>query len=351
MHRVKLSWPERARLMYQRSILIRLMSWCMVVLFAGSFVLYLAEHDEPGTEYGSYFQTIENIVILFTSGFDAGKPQSFIGKGIAFLILGCGICFLGLFTGEIAAFLVERRMKGSQGMKPVKFSNHIIITRWSKDTEAIIDELMSEEIKERRNIVVIDRELHELPIDNPYVEFIKGDPTESAVLERAGVLRANTAIILADASSKDYNIEDSRNILVCLAVESLNKNVYTVVQILNPENQKHLERANCDEIICTTEVSTRLVVQSSLNHGLSKFFGDVLSFGEGSEIYRIRLAKRYVRKEYFELGAELMMKHRISLLALQQGAEMYINPEKSIQVKEGDHAFVLSPDHPKVLED
>jgi voltage-gated potassium channel len=242
-------------------------------------------------------------------------------------------------------------MKGSQGMKPVKFQNHIIITRWSKDTEAIIDELMSDEIKERRNIVVIDREIHELPIDNPYVEFIKGDPTEETVLERAGVMKANTAIVLADSSSKDYNVEDSRNILICLAIESMNKGVYSVVQILNPENQKHLERANCDEIICTTEVSTRLVVQSSLNHGLSKFFGDVLSFGEGSEIYRTKLAKRYVGKEYFELGAELMSKHRISLLALQHEGEMHINPEKSVQVKEGDHVFVLAPDHPKVLED
>ncbi len=349
MRAVTLTLVQRLSLLFDRSILIRLMAYCIGGLVVGSFVLFAWEND-VNPEYNTYFKTLTNIFILFISGFDVAKPETVVGTFAAFAMLILGICFAGMFTGEIAAFLVERRMKGNQGMTPIAVSNHIIITRWSKDTEAIIDELMSEEVKERRHIVVIDRELHELPIDNPFVLFIKGDPTESSVLERAGVMRAHTAIILADASNPDYNAEDSRNILTCLAIESANKGVYTVVQVLNPDNQKHLERANCDEIICTTELSTRLVVQSSLNHGLSKFFQDVLSFGEGSEIYRARLAPRFAGKEYFELGAELMSKHRISLLALESEGKLHINPEKEIRVKDGDHAFVLSPNHPRELE-
>jgi voltage-gated potassium channel len=350
MRHVHLTLARRLALVFSRSVLVRLMMYCFAGLLVGSLILYAAENGREDREYETYGDTLVNIFILFMSGFDAAKPQTLVGTAAAFSVLVLGICFAGMFTGEIAAYLVERRMKGSQGMKPVSFSGHTIITRWSKDTEAIVDELMSDEIKEKRGVAIIDRELHELPIDNPLVEFVKGDPTESSVLERAGVMRARTAIILADAASKDYNAEDAHSILTCLAIESMNREVYTVVQILNPENQKHLERANCDEVICTTEVSTRLVVQSSLNHGLSRLLAEVLSFGEGSEIYRVKLAPRFAGKEYFELGAELMRQHRISLLAVESNGTLHVNPEKETRVAEGDHAFVLAPEHPTVLE-
>jgi voltage-gated potassium channel len=103
--------------------------------------------------------------------------------------------------------------------------------------------------------------------------------------------------------------------------------------------------------VCTTEISTKLVVQSSLNHGLSRMFSDILSFGEGSEIYRVRLAKRFAGKEYFEVGAELMREHRISLLAIESDGSMRINPKEPVRVKEGDMAFVLAEEHPREIEE
>jgi voltage-gated potassium channel len=344
-----LSLIQRLALLYGRSVLIKLMVWCLVGMLAGSLVVHLVERETDG--YKTVGDTVTNIFILFISGYDADKPQTLVGRVASFGVLLLGICFAGMFTGEIAAWLVERRMKGNTGMKPVDVSGHVIITRWSKDTDAIIDELMSDDIKDKRPVVVIDRDIHELPLTNPLVHFVHGDPTESATLERAGVRRAHTAIILADATNKDYNAEDSRNILVCLAIESLNQGVYTVVQILNPENQVHLQRVHCDEVVCTTEVATRLVVHSSINHGISRFFGEVLSFDEGSEIYRVKAAKRFVGKEYFELGVELMQKHRISLIALESNGSMVVSPDKEARVKDGDHLFVLAPEHPRHIED
>jgi hypothetical protein len=228
MRAVHLSLMQRLRLLFSRSFLVRLMLFCLSGLLGASLTLYAAERGLHENEYLTFGDTLVNILILFMSGFDAAVPKTAVGTLAAFAVLVLGICFLGMFTGEVAAWLVERRLKGSRGMKPVACSGHIIITRWSKDAEAIVDELMADEIKEKRSIVVIDRELSELPIPNPLVEFVKGDPTDAAVLERAGVMRANTAIVLADATTADYNAEDSRNILTCLAIESMNREVYTV---------------------------------------------------------------------------------------------------------------------------
>lgn len=354
MRVVHISPWQRIRLLYGKSVLLRLLLYCFCALAVVSVLMFFVERgvkeNQDGGEYQSYGDTLTNIFILFTSGFDVAPPRTLFGKFSAFFILGLGICFLGMFTAEIAAYLVERRMKGSSGMKSVKAENHIVITRWSKDTEAIIDQLMSDDLKERRQIVVIDRDAEQIPIDNPFVEFVRGDPTENDVLERAGILRARCAIIMADPTSEDYNAEDSRNILVTLAIESMNRDVYTCVQILNPANKKHVERANADEIICTNDIATKVVVQSALNHGMSNLLSELLSQGEGSEIYRVRLAPRFTGRTYVDFQCDITRQHRFTLLALVRDDKIISNPEEEVTLQAGDEAFVMAPDHPAVLE-
>lgn len=340
---------QRMRVAFGRSVFVRLIGFSLAGILVSSVVLYFSEHEVPDTEYESYSHTLVNILVLVLSGFDVAQPQTWPGRVSAFFALMLGICILGSLIGELSAFLVERRLKGGQGMSAVKCSGHTIITRWSKDTEEIIAGLLSEDLKNHRPIVVIDRDADQLPITHPMVHFVKGDPTDSAVLERAGVLRAHTAIILSNPAAGDYNAEDSRNILITLAIESMNREVYTCVQILNPENKKHLERANADEVICTTEISTKMLVQSSINHGLSDVLSKLLSFGEGSEIYRVPLAPRWTGKSYTDLLVDLRREHKATLLALQSGEDVHINPLEEVAVKAGDHAFVLAEDYPEEI--
>ncbi len=349
MRVIHISLFKKIAMALGRSAMTTLMIYISASLLVFSVVFHLAEKSRTEA-YDTYGKTCVNILVLFMSGYDVDQPKSVVGIISSFFILLLGICFLGCFTGEVASILVDRRLKGGSGMKPVDCSNHVIITRWSKDTEAIIDELLSDDVKNPKPIVVIDRALERLPIpEHPFIHFVKGDPTDSAVLDRAGVLRADTAIILADPTSTDYNAEDAKNILITLGIESTNKNVYTCVQILNPENRKHVERTNADEIICTTEVGTKLVVHSSLSKGLSKLITDLLSFGEGSEIYRSPLGKRFVGKSYTDLLVELRKNHKMTLLALVSGGEFHVNPRDERMVKEGDEVFVLAEDQPTAL--
>ncbi|MBI2900599.1 MAG: TrkA family potassium uptake protein [Planctomycetes bacterium] len=350
MKPIQVSFFRRIALAMGHSAMAILMAYLFFALLALSVLFHLAERHQEA--YSTWPRTVVNILVLFMSGYDIDKPETTFGIVCSFLTLLLGICFLGCFTGEVASYLVERRLKGGSGMKPVDCSGHIIVTRWSKDTEHIVEELCSEDVKDQKHIVVIDKALEKLPVEgNPFLHFVHGDPTESVVLERAGVMRADTAIVLADATSTDYNAEDARNILITLAIESMNKAVYTCVQILNPDNRKHVERANADEIICTTEVGTKLVVHSSLSKGLSKLVTDLLSFGEGSEIYRTPLSKRFAGKGYTDLAVELLREHKITLLALVQDGTFHVNPQKEIVVKEGDEAFVLAEDQPVQLTD
>ncbi|MBC7288346.1 MAG: NAD-binding protein, partial [Armatimonadetes bacterium] len=91
------------------------------------------------------------------------------------------------------------------------------------------------------------------------VIFVKGDPTKDSDLQRAGIASAKTAMILA-TDFCDPQTSDSRALMTALAVEGVNPRVYTVVEIVNPDNARHFAHAHVDEIICCTDLGAKIAV-------------------------------------------------------------------------------------------
>ncbi len=127
---------------------------------------------------------------------------------------------------------------------------HIVICGWSETARGVIEQLHSEDGDPRRQIVLIDPHMDHCPLDDPYVYFIKGDPTLDETLRRAELKQAETAIILTDWSIADPGLRDAKTTLITLAIESHHRDVYTVVELMRSENRHHLERADVDEPIC-----------------------------------------------------------------------------------------------------
>lgn len=149
------------------------------------------------------------------------------------------------------------------------------------------------------------------------VEFMKGDPTQDENLVRAGVMRADSVIVLTDLN-KGPNEADAEALMVVLAVESLNREVHTCVQLLNSANRMHLERAHADEIFVSTSFVGNLVVASALNHGISRIVADLLTFNIGSEFYRYdgHISDALVGKE-FARAVQVLVQRRMILLAVE----------------------------------
>jgi len=107
-------------------------------------------------------------------------------------------------------------------------------------------------VRQQRGIVIL-HDSEEKPFRDERVEFIRGDPSQDENLRRAGVMKANSVIVLTDFT-KTVNEADAEALMVILAVESLNREVHTCVQIMSSANRRHLERAHADEIICIDQV-------------------------------------------------------------------------------------------------
>ena len=122
--------------------------------------------------------------------------------------------------------------------------------------------------------------------------FVNGDVTNSDDLRRAGIEEAMAAVICpADAS----NEADMRSILTVMAIESIAPEVRTVVEVNNPAHVEHFRRAKADEIMVTSRIASRLLARSSLYPGLAELVTDIVSGGEGSELYRVNLPDRLHR--------------------------------------------------------
>jgi voltage-gated potassium channel len=232
--------------------------------------------------------------------------------------------------------------------QPLK--NHIVICGWSETTQAIVSQLHSEDVAEQRHVVIIDDKVSECPIDDPYVYFVHGDPTEDATLERAGIPTASTAIILADWSLADPNLRDSKTALVTLAIESMCPEVYTCAELMKSESKRHLKRADVDEPICVSDLSQRMLVMAALNHGLSRLFDDLLTFNEGSEIYCVPVPTAYVGRTFREAVSDLSTEREIIVMSVRRGNEVFTNPEGEFLLQEDDRLFVLAERYPEGIE-
>ncbi len=234
-------------------------------------------------------------------------------------------------------------------MNNAQLRGHIVICGWSETARGVIEQIRAEVSGRDRHIVLIDPHLDSSPLDDPFLYFVKGDPTEYETLRRAFVDTADTALILTDWTLADPGLRDSKTALTTLALESYAPQIYTVAELMRSESRRHLERTGVDEPICITEMSQRLLVHAATNHGLSRFFTEILTFGEGSEIYKVAIPDILVGMNFRDAVRIISDKFQMILMAVERGKSTYCNPQGEWTLNEGDCLFVLSEDRPVAL--
>lgn len=223
-----------------------------------------------------------SVAVFFTAGLQV------VGRVGLLVLIG------KIFSDQLARFL---RM--GRDLKTLR--DHTIICGWNEEATGLVRTLTSPELKGRQQVVVIlaDRatdpmEAERVSSHGEQVFFLRGQPSRSDDLLSAGVATAYQVIVLADDASPD---PDARTVLTVLSIETASQklqeekkrttNIRTVAQLVDPANREALIRVHVDEIVCRAEFEQQLLVQSTLNPGLSRFLGEVLSVDENNEIYEV----------------------------------------------------------------
>jgi voltage-gated potassium channel len=299
-----------------------------------------------------------------------GDIELDIGTGIEAVVSGVclilSIIVIGIIAGWLTTNVLNISLKGGVMVNKVKHKNHIVICGWNYQGARIINNILESDSKEKKPIVVL-ADLEKIPYDSYKVDFIQGSPEAKDNLIKAGIPDAESAIILTDLTGKKGGNPDAEALMITLAIESLNRDVHTCVQLLSSENRIHLENANADEIICLDKVGGDLVVASALNHGVSSIVNELLSFNQGSEFYRYKykIPDKFIGETFAEVGKQLL-DQKMALLAIETKKDEYvinecsddwihstgnekimiINPQGNYELRKDDSLFLIAEKEP-----
>jgi voltage-gated potassium channel len=286
--------------------------------------------------------TVESLFDSFNWGIatvlgqgSADYVTSLGGRIVSWLLILFGVALLGTITGALVALVIDFLLKEGQGLGASGYRDHIVVCGWNATARDLIDELKSDEYKAK---VVVIHDADRNPAGEG-VYFVKGDPTNTADLLRAGIGEAAAALVFP---SEPTNDADMRSILTVMAIESLAPDVRTVAEVNNPAHVDHFRRAHVDEVLVTSRLASRLLARSALYPGLTELVTDIVSGGEGSELYRVALPSDYLGLSVDDVSTRLRAEHRATLLAISGGGRTYVNPPSDFRLKPGDDALVVA---------
>jgi ion channel POLLUX/CASTOR len=233
-----------------------------------------------------------------------------------------------------------------------------LILGQSENLPVIISELEQYVAKGSAVTVVSNTPRIELrPSDKLKINFVAGDPTSRAVLDKVKVPNFDHVVVLAN---RELSAEDSDAITLITLLQlraiakKAGKSFNIVTEMLDDRNRQLAESAEADDFIVSDQLIGLMMSQISENPGLAKVFADLFS-SEGSEI-SLHPASWYVKPgEMVDMhvlieaaakrGETALGYRKADLESSQQNAYgVALNPEKVRRFKlvEGDKVIVLA---------
>jgi voltage-gated potassium channel len=313
-----------------------------ILLLAAAIVTFSEGYADPdtgeatvGSFFDKYLLSVHWAVTTVMAAGNADYVSTPLGILVSWMLVLFGVAIVAAFTGALVGFLIDYLLKEGQGMGASGYRDHIVVCGWNSTARELIAELSTDEYTTK--IVVVHNSDKNPAGDGVY--FINGDITTANDLVRAGIEDAMAAVVCpADGS----NEADMRSILCVMAIESIAPQVRTVVEVNNPAHVEHFQRADADEILVSSQLVSRLMARTSLYPGLAGLVTDIVSGGEGSELYRVSLPDEYVGLSIDELSAHLRSEHRATLLSVSRGGTTYANPPDDFRLQPGDDAVVVA---------
>lgn len=304
-----------------------------ITLIVASAVVWFFETDRTLRSLGQAVYWSSTTVLGQGDASLAGGP---VGWVVGWLLGLFGVAIVATMTGVLVGFVIEYLLKEGQGMGASGYRDHVVVCGWNPTARDLIDELAADE--STTHIVVI-HDSEKAPTDKAY--FVRGDTTSEEDLKRAGIEHARAAIVCPADSS---NEADLHSILTVLAIESIAPQVRTVAEVNNPLHVPHFRRADVDELLVTSRLSSRLLARSALYPGLAELVTDIMG-GSGTEdpqLYRVRMPEKAVGLSTAELATLMRAEHHATVLAVTRGENTVANPPHGFRMESGDELVVLA---------
>lgn len=325
----------------RENILTLVLVIVVIVILSGLALTWF----EPGVNFVSGIWW--SIVTLTTVGYGDISPTTAGGRVVAAVIMFFGIGLLGMLSANLATIMISNRIRENRGMGTTDLENHLILCEWNHRSRSVLKEMRAD-AKTAKMPVVLIADITEKPVDDPLLVFVAGQPNEEN-LKKANLTRASTVVVLGD-DTLDATARDAKVVLTTLTVESLNPKAYTVVEIVNKENKQHCLRANADEIIVGSELSSHLLATAAMDHGMSTIVSELISARYGNDLFSVSLPGKYVGTQFIDIMVAMKKEHQATVLGVQKGrgGEFITNPDEDYELAENDRLVLMSRKRPQL---
>ncbi|MDH5559288.1 MAG: NAD-binding protein [Deltaproteobacteria bacterium] len=282
-------------------------------LVVAAAVMLLLESTINDSGIDSFFHSLWfSVVTVTTVGYGDLSPVSGVGKIAAVVIMFIGIAYSGVLTGNITTWLVERNRKKELGQVPLKgLDSKFLICGWKPDMHSLLYDILRTHNKTSDYLILVNKAdpkaVNELKQD-PHLkdlQFFSGDYTNPEILENACAKNAEKVLIVADDSSNRGTEEiDFQSVLSAMAINRINKDVYTVVEILMPKFQLYLQQIKVEEVVLNRLRSKALMCNAALMSGVYNICHSLFNLENG--LLKIREIKSHlVGKSYREVQGSI----------------------------------------------
>ncbi len=279
-------------------------------------------------------------------------PPTIGGKLTALMLIFSGVAFFSILTGSVSAVVTERIKRGGnflEGLLLNELSDHVLICGWNSGVAVTLKELQANPKFKNRDFVIVS-ELETPPNLSflPYprrVRFVKDDFTRIAALQRAGLERAEVALIMADQSGgRSAQDADARTVLAALTIEKLHPSILSCAELSSSESEPHLRLGGINEVVLSGELSGSLLAQAAIDAGQARIFQNLLHPSHGSRIIPLALDTIWVGQTFAAILKEAREKTGVIPIAVRRGeGKIRINPQEHI-LEGGDQLFGIEGD-------
>jgi len=329
--------------------LLTVAAFAVLTLGVSAVLVWAFEGRADPSHPHAFFWGFYWVTLTLLTGSAATTVTTTAGTVLLYVVLFAGIGLVASATGAFASWLVEMLMRKGRGLGRTRVSGHILICGWNEKGHEILRELHAEEVEDKRPVVIL-APLERNPSRDTLTTFVHGTPSASHDLMRAGLDRADTAIILADDSKPNQSADDidARTLLTALAIESLAPNCYTCVEVIRSENVQHFEHAHADETVISAELGGSLLAAAATTHGLSEVIHNLITHPEGNEFYGWPVPADFEGLTF--VGAMQRLKQPpfdgIAVAVATGDGNYDINPPPDRVLRAGDRLLVISAHDP-----
>ncbi len=283
---------------------------CMGIVFLILVACVVIYNTETKTDSGieTKFDTFWFMCVAVFANYFEYVCESLPGRMAGWTMLMTGLVLFGCITAKIASWFIDIQMKNDKGLKKLnKMKGHFLLCGWRPGFENIVENVLASNPDIAPDMIVLINEapeqieqLRSIPRFKD-LNFVAGDFTDEATLNRAYIHSAARALVISDKSKPYSNLEiDSRTVLAVLTMESMSRGIYIAAELISEKFEKHLKMAHCDEIILTQEYERSLLATASSGKGYSNVIRSLISNDADSGILIGEIPESFIGKTYKE---------------------------------------------------